>query len=357
MNALQIWQETLAAEETAVVFSPVNRRYLTGFDSSDGVLLTTRDQAFLFLDSRYYEMAEIAQAKGKIPPQITLRPFVFPKDFTARIEAGLVKIVLFEDRRMTVAELEKLTGAYPKVEFVPMGDRLENLRIVKSREEIEAIASAQALSEECLAHVLPLLSPERTESWVAAELERYMKLHGASCPSFETICVSGAKSSLPHGKPENVKLTENSFLTMDFGCLLDGYCADMTRTVCIGRATDEMKEVYNTVLKAQLAGVAAAKAGVLGRDVDKASRDVIEQAGFGAYFGHSTGHGCGLEVHEPPYFAPRIDTPIPAGAVLSVEPGIYLPGRFGVRIEDLVAVEENGCRDLNRSSKELIEIV
>ncbi|MBQ3865266.1 MAG: aminopeptidase P family N-terminal domain-containing protein, partial [Clostridia bacterium] len=130
MNALQIWQETLAAEETAVVFSPVNRRYLTGFDSSDGILLTTRDQAFLFLDSRYYEMAEIAQAKGKIPPQITLRPFVFPKDFTARIEAGLVKIVLFEDRRMTVAELEKLTGAYPKVEFVPMGDRLENLRIV-----------------------------------------------------------------------------------------------------------------------------------------------------------------------------------------------------------------------------------
>lgn len=357
MNNLKKWQQQLTGEETAVVFSPVNRRYLTGFESSDGVLVTTADEAFLYLDSRYFEMAQIAQSRGKIPGEVVLRPFIFPKEFGERVKAGRVSKVLFEDKRLTVEELNKLERNFPEAEFLPMGERLEKLRVVKSREEIAAVAAAQALAEEALCAILPLLSPERTETWVAAELERYMKLHGAQEPSFETICISGTKTSLPHGKPEDRPLTRGGFLTMDFGCRLDGYCSDMTRTVCIGAATDEMKDVYNTVLKAQLAGVAAAKAGVLGKDVDKASRDVIEEAGFGKYFGHSTGHGCGLEVHEAPYFAPRAEMVIPAGAILSVEPGIYLPGRFGVRIEDLVAVTEDGCEDLNRSSKELIEIL
>ena len=356
MDALQICQEQLAAEETAVVFSPVNRRYLSGFASSDGVLVTTREEAILYLDSRYFEMAEIAQKRGRIPARVSLRPFVFHGEFTRNVEAGKVQKVLFEDKRLTVAELDDLERRYPKVEFLAMGDRLERLRIVKSKEEIRAIAAAQALAEEALTDLLPKLSPRVTETWVAAELERYMKLHGAEEPSFETICISGTKTSLPHGKPENVLLTDGGFLTMDFGCRLDGYCSDMTRTVCIGRASEEMKAVYETVLAAQKAGVAAAKAGVDGRIVDKASRDVIEKAGYGQYFGHSTGHGCGLEVHEAPWFAPKRECTIPAGAVLSVEPGIYLPGKFGVRIEDLIAVTENGCDDLNRFPKDLIEI-
>lgn len=356
MDHLTNWQAQLTPEETAVVFSPVNRRYLTGFSSTDGILLTTRDQAFLYLDSRYFEMAQIAQKRGKIPSQVVLRPFIFPKEFAARLEEGLTAKVLFEDRRLTVAELSKLERSYPKAEFLPMGDRLERLRVVKSREEIDAIRAAQALAEDALAELLPRLSPDKTETWVAAELERAMKLRGAEKPSFETICIAGTKTSLPHGKPENVPLTQNGFLTMDFGCRLDGYCSDMTRTVCIGRATDEMKQVYDTVLQAQLAGIAAVKAGVSGDSVDKASRNVIENAGFGEYFGHSTGHGIGLEVHEEPRFAPRANTDTPAGAVLSVEPGIYLPGRFGVRIEDLVAVTGTGCENLNRFPKELIEI-
>ncbi|MBP5289231.1 MAG: aminopeptidase P family protein [Clostridia bacterium] len=357
MTHLKAWQEQLAPEETAVIFSTVSRRYLTGFTSSDGVLVTTREEALLYLDSRYYEMAQIAQSRGRIPENVILRPFIFPKEFEERIKDGLVSKVLFEDKRLTVSELRKLERNFADAEFLPIGERLDRLRMVKDRDEIRAIAGAQALAEEALAHLLPLLSPDRTETWVAAELERYMKLHGAEKPSFETICISGTRTSLPHGRPENIKLTDGGFLTMDFGCVLDGYCSDMTRTVCIGRATEEMKTVYNTVLRAQLAGVAAAKAGVSGKDVDKASRDVITEAGYGEYFGHSTGHGCGLQVHEAPYFAPKADNLIPAGAVLSVEPGIYLPGRFGVRIEDLIAVTENGCENLNRSSKELVEIV
>ena len=191
---------------------------------------------------------------------------------------------------------------------------------------------------------------------VAAELEYFMKKKGAQCPAFETIAVSGKKSSMPHGVPESIVLTENSFLTMDFGAKYNGYCSDMTRTVVLGKADDEMKRVYNTVLEAQLAGIAAAHGGALGKDVDKAARDIIDNAGYKGLFGHSLGHSLGIEIHENPRFAPKFDKECPVQSIITVEPGIYIPGKYGVRIEDMVLLGKDGCRDLTHSPKQLIEI-
>ena len=351
-ESLKSFREGLLPEESAVVFSSVSRRYLTGFASSDGVLFCTRNEARLYLDSRYLEMAQIKKREGLLPEDLILLPQRFREDLEEAYRRGELPKLLFEDRRMTVQQYRASEEKYPETRFVPLKDRIDKMREVKTEEEIVKIAAAQALAEEAFLYMLPRLEKGRSEKSVAAELEDYMKLHGASAPSFETICVSGQRSSLPHGKPTDASLEENSFLTMDFGCVLDGYASDMTRTVCIGKASDEMKQVYNTVLRAQEAALKA----VLGKDVDDAARSVIHEAGYGACFGHSTGHGIGLEVHEAPSFSPRSEGAIPAGAVLSVEPGIYLEGKFGVRIEDLVVVREGGSLNLNRSTKELLEL-
>ena len=356
MNTLNRFQALLKENECAVVLDSVSRRYLTGFSSTDGALLVFPESAVLYVDSRYAGMARAAKEKGRVPREITLSSEPFMQAFAALSAAGTARIALFEDRRLTVAQLARMEKQFPATRFQPMGDRIESLRLVKTEDEIARIRAAQALSEEALAYVLERIEPGRSESDIAADLEYYMKSHGAAATSFETICVAGKKTAFPHGKPEAIKLEKNTFLTMDFGCLLDGYCADMTRTVCVGRATDKMRRVDNTVLQAQKAGIAAVHAGVVGKDVDRAAREVIEQAGFGDSFGHSTGHGIGLEVHEAPSFSPREEARIPAGAVLSVEPGIYLAGEFGVRIEDLVVVRDGGCENLNRSPKELIEL-
>lgn len=356
MTSLDAFQNSLAEGECAVIFSAVSRRYLSGFSSSDGVLFITRNQAFLYLDSRYHEMAQIAQKNGKIPPSVSIRPYLFFREFEGVLAAREIDRVLLEDRMLTVAEWHSLEKRFPTARFSPLEDRITRLRKIKTAEEIFHIAEAQRLTEEAFLHILDFISPSRTELEVAAELERFMKIGGATSPSFNTIAVSGTKSSLPHGTPENVKLSQNAFLTMDFGCVLDGYCSDMTRTVCLGKASEEMRLVYQTVLEAQKAGIDAVHAGVSGSEVDRAARGVIESRGFGEAFGHATGHGVGLEVHEAPAFSPRAEEKVPAGCVLSVEPGIYLAGKFGVRIEDLVVVEEGGCRNLNSAPKELLEL-
>ena len=354
-TALNAFRTGLEEGECAVLFSRVSRQYLSRFRSSDGVLLVRREGAILSLDSRYLEMAQIRKQKGLLPAEVELRPAEFAKDFALLSEEGKAPRVYMEDRSVTYAKWASMQKSYPKSEFLPLGDRIEQLRAVKTEDEIRRIREAQALAEEAFLSVLPHVQKGRTEADIAAELEYYMKRHGASAPSFETICVSGSRSSLHHGRAEAVELGDG-FVTMDFGCMLDGYASDMTRTVCIGKATEEMRRVYKTVLAAQKNALTAVRAGVLGSQVDRAARGIIEEAGYGAYFGHSTGHGIGLNVHEAPSFAPRFDSPIPAGAVLSVEPGIYLPGKFGVRIEDLCVVREDGIENLNRTSKELLEL-
>ena len=194
-------------------------------------------------------------------------------------------------------------------------------------------------------------SPEKR---VAAEITYRLLLHGAQGNSFDPIVVGGANSSMPHGVPGDYVLQKGDFLTMDFGCLLEGYCSDMTRTIAVGEPTEEMRRVYNIVLQAQEAGIAAYHAGVKGCEVDAAARKVISDAGYGEYFGHSFGHSLGLDIHESPNAAPSEQRSLPAGAALSAEPGIYLPGKFGVRIEDVCIVTEDGCENITHSPKELI---
>ncbi|MBQ0009492.1 MAG: aminopeptidase P family protein [Ruminococcus sp.] len=325
--------------------------YLTGFFASDATVFITAHSATLFTDSRYIEAAEkeVTTCTPKVPdPSLS-------EEIKKIIAAEGIHTVAFEDQKMTVAELNRLKAVYNTVEFVPAGDLITLLCEHKTPEEMEAIRAAQAVGDAAFAEVLPLLRPEMTEIEVAAELEYRMKRHGATGPSFETIAVSGTQSSRPHGVPRNVKL-EKGFLTMDFGCILNGYCSDMTRTVCLGKADSEMKKVYATVLEAQLAGIEAVRAGVSGASVDKVARDIIYGAGYKGYFGHSLGHGVGMYIHESPRLAPRYERLLEIGHVVTVEPGIYLPGKYGVRIEDMMEITENGPVDITGSPKNLIEI-
>lgn len=356
MNAVASLQKNLKKGECALFLSSVSRRYLTGFASSDGTLAVFSDKAFLYLDSRYFEMALLGQKEGRIPEEITVRPAAFAKEFPAFCKNGDAERTFFEEKELTVFQLTRLKEKYPDTCFLPLGDTVEKSRMVKTEAEIARLRASQSLAEAAFEYILPRLTAERSEREIAAELEFFMKKGGASESSFSTICVSGSRTSLPHGTPTDRLLEKNGFVTMDFGCMLDGYASDMTRTVCIGRATEEMKTVYDTVLRAQLAAIEKVSAGVTGKTVDAAARDIIAAAGYGEYFGHSTGHGIGLCVHEAPSFSPSEERVIPAGACLSVEPGIYLPGKFGVRIEDLVVVRDHGCENLNRSCKELLEL-
>ena len=354
--SLERFSQTLAKGECAVLLSGVSRQYLTGFRSSDGTLLVTREKSILFLDSRYFEMAQLAKEKGALAPALELMPAVFHKYFPEFLQKEGITSVYFEDRELTVSALDRLKERYPSPEYFPLKDRVELLRRVKREEEIGKIRAAQSLAEAAYAYILPRLEVGRTELQIAAELEYFMKQNGASGPSFDTICVSGTRSSLPHGTPTDAPLQKNVFVTMDFGCKLDGYASDMTRTVCIGKADEEMRLVYETVLSAQLSAMSAIRAGVTGKEIDGVAREIISKAGYGECFGHSLGHGLGLNVHEAPSFSPSFEGTVPAGAVMSVEPGIYLPGKFGVRIEDLVVVRESGFENLNTSPKLLLEL-
>ena len=259
------------------------------------------------------------------------------------------------------AEEEKLSHAeylgYEKalgMELLPAQAIFSELRASKSEEEIGYLREAQAISGKALAEVLRIIKPGMTERQVAAELVYHMLLNGSEGNSFDPIVITGKKTSMPHGVPGDEVIREGDFVTMDFGCLKHGYCSDMTRTVAIGYATDEMKNIYNIVLEAQLAGIAAARAGIPGYEIDAAARNVITKAGYGQYFGHGFGHSLGLDIHEWPNANPSGETPMPAGAVCSAEPGIYIPGRFGVRIEDVMVIREGGAEIITKAPKELV---
>ena len=237
---------------------------------------------------------------------------------------------------------------------VRLEDGVERLRVCKEDDEVHKIVAAQRIAEQALEEVLNDIKVGVTEKEIAARLTYLMLHYGAENMSFDPIVVSGANSSKPHGVPTEKPIEAGDFVTMDFGCIVDGYCSDMTRTVAVGHVTDEMQTVYDTVLNAQLAGIACCKAGVTGRDVDGAARKVIADAGYGDAFGHGFGHGVGLEIHEAPTAGPRGEAPLPAGSIVTAEPGIYLPGRFGVRIEDMLYVIEDGCINLTEAPKQLV---
>ena len=257
---------------------------------------------------------------------------------------------------MTCAELERWKKQYPACTFEPIRGSFDALREVKTPDEVALIESAQHIAEQAFDHILEFISPERTETEVALELDFFMRRSGADGIAFQTIAVSGSASSLPHGVPRNIPL-EHGFLTMDYGAEVSGYRSDMTRTVCIGRADEEMRTIYGTVLRAQLAAESALRAGMLCSEADGIARKIIDDAGYGKCFGHSLGHGVGLFIHEAPNLSPHAgERRLHPGNIVTVEPGIYIEGRCGVRIEDMALIEEGGARILTSCPKELIEL-
>ena len=332
-----------------LVTNEKNQRYLSGLNYTDGYVVVGKEKAFLLADFRYIEVAKRHESDELTV--VMLQKGALNNVFN---DNGY-KNVGFEDGSMTVSALEGLKKAFPEVNFVPCGGIIEEMRVSKTEDEVENIIKAQRIAEQALERLFTLMKPDMTEIEVALELEYGMRKFGAEKTSFDTIAVSGSASSLPHGEPRNIKL-ERGFLTMDFGALYNGYCSDMTRTIVIGKADDEMKKVYNTVLSAQLAALDFVAAGKSGKDCDKIARDIIYGAGYEGCFGHSLGHGVGMYIHENPRLAGGWDKPLEVGAIVTVEPGIYIEGKYGVRIEDMVWLGENGTVNLTKAPKDLIEM-
>lgn len=333
---------------------PENRYYLTGFTGSSGYVVVSAERAVLLTDFRYVD-----QAREQAPLyDVVQHGAPYLPTLAEVLQAGKVRRLAFEADHVSVTDRAKLGQALAGVELVPTSALVERLRMVKEPAEIARIEAAVACADRAFASLLAsgLLSPGTSEQAIAARLEYEMRLGGASRAAFETIVASGPRSALPHGRASGRTLEGGDLVTLDFGAVVDGYCSDITRTLVIGSATDEQRRVYDLVLQAQLAGVAAVRRGAGGKAVDAAARELIAAAGYGDYFGHGLGHGVGLAVHEGPRLALTSENVLEAGMVTSVEPGIYIPGWGGVRIEDLVVVTGEGCWILTRTPKELIEL-
>ncbi len=351
-NRLQKIIETLPEKTAALVTSAAARRYLTGFASSAGVVVVTYAGGWFFTDFRYIEKAR---------QTVTSCAVVEAKKTAQQVGELLkkqgVESLLVETRDLSVSAFEDWQKKLPEIKLLnedTLDRKLAQLRAAKDGEELSLIRAAQQITDAAFSHILTVIREGKTEREIALELEFFMRQNGSEGVAFDTIAVSGKNSSLPHGVPSEKPLEKGDFLTMDFGAVYGGYCSDMTRTVAIGTVDDEQKRVYETVRQAQEAAFQTLRAEVSGKAVDRAARAVIEAAGYGEAFGHSLGHSVGLEIHEFPVAAPSAETPLPKGTVLTVEPGIYLPERFGVRIEDMVFITEEGYENLTNSPKELI---
>ena len=336
--------------DALLIFDEKNQRFAAGFPFTDGAVVVGREKAWLLTDSRYIEAAEkVAGGCAEV------RLFDQQKPLLAQIRAALAeakaeKLGAEEESLSHVrwAGLEKRLG----VRLQGAQSILRTLRASKTDEEIQSMIRAQRISEKALEEVLPIIRPGMTEREVMAELVYHMLKNGSEGNSFDPIVVTGKKTSMPHGIPGDEVIREGDFVTMDFGSLKDGYCSDMTRTVAVGYATEEMRNVYDIVLRAQLAGIAAARAGIPGKEIDAAARKVITEAGYGPYFGHGFGHSLGLDIHEPPVAGPTGEALMAENDLCSAEPGIYLPGKFGVRIEDVMILRADGAEVITRAPKE-----
>ncbi len=365
-----------------------NIDYLSGYKGHTGMLLILGQDRYILTDSRYTEQAA-SEARDYVIIDIgldgyskTVKRLVYEKYSVVHGEEKSIKElnIGFEDKSISYSQYRALTDVFSidcnesdsktksdvvsnddkktqiiKVNLVHLAESINELRMIKSAEEIGLIAKAESIGDEAFNHIINFVEVGMTEKQVALELEVVMKSLGADGLSFDTIVASGKNSSMPHAVPTDKVIEEGDFVTMDFGCIYKGYCSDMTRTVYMGdELTEKQLEVYTTVLNAQKEALKAIKPGVVCSDVDKIARDYIADAGYGEYFGHGLGHGVGLYIHEEPRFSRTCDVVLEPGMVLSVEPGIYLPGEFGVRIEDLIVVTEDGYENLTASPKVLI---
>lgn len=353
MSNIRTLMENLPRDvDAALVTGEHTRRYLLGFRSSAGMLIVTKEQAYFIIDSRYHEMAKNTVRDVDVILQDKLHPQI--AEILGRHEG---KRVAVESEVCTVKQLVQLREKITGVEFLEddrLSAQINRQRQVKTQAELACIRGAQKVTDDTFRHILDFIAPGKTEREIALEMEFYGRSQGAEGVSFDFIVASGPNSSMPHAVPTDRKVAAGDFITMDFGFLWGGYCSDMTRTVAVGHVSEKQREVYRTVLEAQLAALSAIKPGIPCCEIDAIARGMIDASPYAGMFGHGLGHSLGLEIHEPPAFNTQCKELTQPGMVLSVEPGIYLPGEFGVRIEDIVAVTGKGCENLTGSPKELI---
>lgn len=345
-------KNTLDDDTAALIISAPNRFYFTAFNSSDGAVLIANDGAYLLIDSRYYEKAKSCVDSCEV---------ILCTDRNSQLLDLLlkhgIKTVLVESSYISVSEFSALKKAFGEIQ-VSSSDILDNaikiMRSIKSPQEVKYIKRAQELTDATFSYILERISAGRTEREVMLDMEFFMRKHGSEGTAFDFIVVSGKKSSLPHGVPGDKVIEKGDFVTMDFGAVQNGYRSDMTRTVAVGTVSYEQQKVYSTVLKAQKAALDAALPGSKCSKVDSVARKIIYDAGYEGCFGHALGHSVGIEIHETPVFSPRSGELLRPGNIMTVEPGIYIEGEFGVRIEDMIYITEQGNINLTESEKELI---
>ena len=351
---LDVLKKFLKKDEAALIMSEENVSYFTSFHSSNGYLVVTPEKSFFLTDSRY---VEAARDVIKTVDDVLLLKSV-KEDLYSLFDKLEVKNIHIESERITVNRYREIKSSLKLWQKVICDGELDKaiseIRIVKNEEEKNKIIKAQRISEKAFEYILSFISVGKTEKEIALELDYFMLKNGADALSFDTIAVSGKNSSKPHGVPSDKKIERGDFITLDFGAVVDFYHSDMTRTVAVGDASSKQIDVYETVLEAQLRAIEEIKAGKICNAVDKVARDIISAKGYGEYFGHGLGHGVGIEIHEAPSLNPACATVLKKGNVVTVEPGIYLPGEFGVRIEDMGIVTENGFENFTKSEKKLI---
>ncbi len=338
--------------DAAIITKKSNIRYFSGFTSEDGILLIHPGARYLITDFRYIEQGEIQSPNFQVidAPGAKTAPFI--KETLTNIGA---KKVWFEDNATSFRTYSTYKGALMEdIQLIPDQDVISSLRIIKSPEEVNYIREASALSDKGFLHIIDYIKPGISELDLALELEFFLRKNGSEGLAFSIIAASGKNGSLPHAEPSGKKLENGEFITFDFGSKIGGYCSDMTRTVSLGEPDDKLREIYEVTLQAQLNALEVMGPGKTGIEVDKEARDYIQSKGYGEYFGHGLGHGVGLDVHEAPTLSVRGDKILEPGMVVSCEPGIYLPGKGGVRIEDLVVIKDEGFENLVSSPKELI---
>lgn len=337
--------------DALLVTNPYNRRYVSGFTGTSGCCLLTTSVCELLTDFRYMEQASVqTKASGFAVVRHEADMMATAAERAARYG---VKRLGFEKDNVSYSLYEKLQAVFTGVELVPASGMIEEMRLIKTADELAIIQEAASIADQAFTHILNFIKPGRTELEVSNELEFFMRRQGATS-SFDTIVASGVRSALPHGVASDKVIEKGDMVTLDFGAYYNGYCSDITRTIAVGEPGEKLREIYEIVYKAQLHGVAHVKAGLTGKEADALTRDIIVAAGYGPQFGHSTGHGIGLEIHEAPGLSFRNESVLRAGMVVTIEPGIYVEGIGGVRIEDDVVLTESGCDVLTKSPKELL---
>jgi Xaa-Pro aminopeptidase len=334
-----------------LVTSPYNRRYITGFTGTAGVAIISENDSRFITDFRYTEQAN-EQAKEF---QIIEHKTPIEQEIKTQLKEMNISRLGFEQDHVTFGEYALYSKTF-EVDLVPVSGIIEEIRLIKTTEELDILKEAAKIVDDAFEHIQTYIKPGVKEIDISNELEFFMRKQGATASSFDTIVASGYRSALPHGVASNKEIQSGELVTLDYGALYKGYCSDITRTVAVGEISDQLNDIYHTVLEANMKGVKGTKPGMTGKEADDLTRNYIEEKGYGKYFGHSTGHGIGLEVHEGPTLSKRSDKVLQPGMVVTIEPGIYIASVGGCRIEDDIVITENGNERLTFAPKELIQL-